>query len=334
MKTFLKNNLIKENQNYDVRLVWQPYYNCNLNCAYCIVKDLRKTTKISKINISALMKFLNETNKIFNIDISGGEPFLFPNLIESCIEITKNHYITISTNLITGKIKEFSEKIDPKRVIIIYASLHTKELENLDLLDEFINNFHLFKERGFNISVYEVAYPPILDEIDKYKEFLQREGIKLNFKPYIGEYKGKRYPDSYTGQEFKIFNFKKKYEIGLFQRGNICNAGYNVFFINVKGNITYCFKIDKLMGKIYHNIKFRNKLIRCPVKFCPCCFNLMDLNLYKKAINETNSKVMNSIFLQKYMIKEFLVKVANKYFTHNSINQIIKFIANYYQKLF
>ena len=173
---------MKEYQNYDARLGWILTYNCNLNCSYCIQAILRNkdiiSGKISKIDISTLQKTLSDTNKIFKIDFSGGEPFLVPNIIEACIELTKNHFVSIWTNLTSERVKEFIEKINPERVPLINASLHIKELEKHNLVDKFISNFHLFKKNGFNIRALEVADPHIINEAKKYKKFLKK---KRNF---------------------------------------------------------------------------------------------------------------------------------------------------------
>ena len=122
---------------YDVSLQWSVTNRCNLNCHYCFQFDseAKRYGEIYKIDIPAVIKTLNKTNKVFRIGFVGGEPFLVPNMVEACTEITKKHYIAFNTNLTSSNIKEFSEKIDPKRVIHIVASLHIKELEKHNLLN-------------------------------------------------------------------------------------------------------------------------------------------------------------------------------------------------------
>jgi len=278
--------LKKETHNYDVCLKWIPNFKCNLNCVYCWVKDLRNTVKISEINIPDLIETLNKTEKIINVEIGGGEPFLIPNLIEASIEITKNHFISLQTNLTSGKIKKFSEEVSPERTGYIFSSLHIKELERLNLLDKYIENFHICKDRGFNIGAFVVAYPPILDEINEYKKFFQEKGIILRFKPFIGEFDGRTYPNSYTEKEFKIFNFNKKLLSENHNKGKLCNAGYNVCAVYPYGEVRLCFVIHKMIGNINTKIKFTDGLIQCPFKFCPCPIYKKDINLFIKAVKE------------------------------------------------
>lgn len=150
------------------------------------------------------MNTLNQTNKIFRIGFTGGEPFLCSNIVDACVEITKKHYISF-TNLISKNIKGFFEKIDSERIIRIHASLHIKELERLNLLDRYIENFLLCKEKGFDILAQEVGYPPLLGEVEKYKKFFKEKGIELSFTPFYGEYNGNIYPGAYTKQELELF---------------------------------------------------------------------------------------------------------------------------------
>ncbi len=309
---------MKANRIYDAELSWFLTYRCNLNCKYCFNNLLKISSEASNINISALIKILNETNKIFRINLKGGgEPFLIQNLVEACVEITKSHFISLTTDLISDKIKEFTEKIDPDRVFFITAALHIKEYERLNLLDKFIYHFQLCKRKGFKIKTMVIAYPPLLNDIKKYKKIFQENEIQLKFFPFIGEYNGKNYPYSYTEKELNIFGLDLK---RFYQKERICNAGYNVGMVNPNGYITYCQKIHKPIGNIYNKIKFNDKIIRCPFEFCEFS---RDKSLFKKAIKEDNLKIMSSIFIEKYVLKEYLRKVLRKFLTYEKREKIV-----------
>ncbi len=256
-------------------------------------KIKEKAGKIPDINIPALIRALDKTNKIFNISFTRrGEPFLVPNIIEACVEITKKHYVCFNTNLTSKKIRELCEKIDPQRVIWIAASLHIKELERLNLLDTFIHNFLLCKEKGFNIVAQEVAYPKLFNEVEEYKEFFKKKGIELGFSRFQGVCGGKRYPDSYTQQELETFGLENKEEIkmSLSSRGEICNAGYNVAAVMSNGDIHLCHEIPRNLGHIYKGIQFKNRLIKCPVERCHCPFNVYETYLLERALKESQPK--------------------------------------------
>jgi hypothetical protein len=191
--------------------------------------------------------------------------------------------------LTSKKVKEFAEKINPERVLFINASCHIKDLQRTNLLSRYIDNFLLCKNRGFNIGAIEVGYPPLLKKRNKYIKFFLEQGIDLTFWVYVGPYKGKFYPDSYSKKERKILGLTKKYIDWFHQYGKLCNVGYNVGVIHPNGDISYCFAINKSLGNVYEGIKFNDKLIRCPVKFCNCPMNMYDLPLFRKAISEVGS---------------------------------------------
>jgi len=280
-----------------------------LECNYCEATQSGANpselyTKTYPFNISALKNTLNDSNKIYRINFTGGEPFLVPNIVEACIELTKKHFISFNTNLTSKKVKEFAEKINPERVLFINASCHIKELERMNLLSRYIHNFLLCKNRGFNIGAIEVGYPPLLKESDKYKKKFLEKGIELTFWVYVGTYKGKFYPDSYNEKEREILGLTEKYIEWFHQYGKLCNVGYNVGIIHPNGDIRYCFAINKSLGNIYEGIKFNDKLIRCPVKFCICPMNMYDLPLFRKAISEVGPYDAEWIQPFKNRIKE------------------------------
>jgi len=294
-------------------------------CDYCILENAsRHISNTYNINISALKNTLNNSNKIYRIDFTGGEPFLVPNMVELCIELTKKHFIVFNTNLTSKKVKEFAEKINPERVSFIIASCHIKELERLNLLSRYIDNFLLCKNRGFNIWAIEVGYPPLLKEVDKYKKKILEKGIYLTFCPYMGRYKGKFYPDSYSEKEVKIFGLEEFNFNQHYPHGQFCNVGYNVGLVKQNGDISYCIAINKSLGNIYEGIKFKDKLIRCPSKFCNCPVNMNDPYLFRKAISEVGSYDAEWIQPFKNTIKDFTKILLYKYLTDNTRKLLIE----------
>jgi len=215
---------------------------------------------------------------------------LISNIIEALEEITKKHYVSFNTNLTSPKIKEFCRKIDPDKVIEIHASLHIKELERLNLMDIFIRNFRLCKEKGLKIIAVEVAYPKFMNEADKYREFFKKKGINLIFAGFHGMYQGREYPAAYTKHELEVFGIKNNRDAKLSHRGEVCNAGYNAAMVLESGDVTLCVSQAEKLGHIYRGIQFRDHLERCQVDYCPCPLHIFDPYLYKKALKETAKK--------------------------------------------
>jgi len=308
---------------YDAWLHWELLSSCNLDCKYCFYYEA-KNPQINKINIPSLLKTLEDTGRIFRISFTGGEPFLVPNIIEASVEITKKHYISFNTNLICENIKEFAKKINPAKVIEIHASLHIKELERANLLENFINNFYLCKKRGFTIYAQAAAYPPLLNEVEKYREFFRDRGIEISFGPFLGTYNGRSYPYSYSSEELKGFNLNLKTIAQCNQYLRVCNAGYNVGIIHANGDIHPCYRIKKTIGNIYRKIEFEDNLLICPNKICGCNLKAIAPHLFERALIEN-----------KAMLKR--INLALRYFgalctiDFNKFNNKIKNISSVYK---
>ncbi|MCX5700991.1 MAG: hypothetical protein NTZ63_05570 [Candidatus Omnitrophica bacterium] len=291
-----------KNLHYDVWLEWTINNACNLHCAYCWfnlgedgylakesipegISSFFYAKGSNKINLALLRKALNRADKVFRISLTGGEPFLLSNIIDVCFEITKKHFFSTNSNLISDKIKDFSERIDPKRVVFINASCHIKELERLNLLKIYINNFYLCKKKGFNIGASEPAYPPILDEVSKYREFFKKIGIGFRFVKFCGKYNGKMYPDAYTKEELEIFGIENDPDIKMFHsKGKLCNAGYNVCVVAPDGSAIPCARISENLGNIFDKINFKKELMKCPHELCGCPLKCYDPYLFDKAL--------------------------------------------------
>jgi len=283
---------------YDYWLLWRVEDRCNLNCEYCFPNTIKSSAEVSEINISDLTRTLNATNKTFLISFTGGgEPFLVPNIIEACREITKNHYISFNTNLTAERVEGFCEEIEPQQVLYIIAALHIEELEKRNLLEKYIRHFKVCQKKGFNIIANEVAYPPLLDKVQKYRDLLRVRGIHLTFSPFIGKYDGKVYPDSYVDEEYKTFGLDRSCVSWYRQKGKLCNAGYNVAVVNRTGEIRPCLNFQEILGSIYDSISFKKNILRCQFDSCESPLNVYEPDLYQNSLKRTRSRrLISSLF--------------------------------------
>ncbi len=273
------------NQHYNAWLHWDVTKRCNLDCEYCFGKITDTRIKIHSIKINELLSTLERTGKTFRISFTGGEPTLVPNFIEACKAITTKHYISFNTNLILKNIKQFAEEIDAKKVLHIHASFHYDELNDKNLLNRFIENYTLLKNSGFNIYVEAVAYPKLKNNLDLILKFAKTNSINLTFAPFYGSYNGQTYPENYSQEELELFGIRKNEISCFYQKGELCNAGYNVAVVFSNGNVFPCHQIKTKIGNIYEGIKFGNELIKCPSKKCGCPLNKYDEYLFWQTIN-------------------------------------------------
>jgi len=271
------------NQHYDVWLHWDVTKRCNLDCEYCFGKITDPKVKVNLIDIDKLTQTLDKTGKIFRVSFTGGEPTMIPNFIDAVKSITKKHYVSFNTNLITKNLLQIVDEVNPKKILHIHASLHYNELIKKSLLKIFISNFKTLRQNGFNIYAEAVAYPPIKDEVDEIKTVMKKEKIEIGFAPFYGKFEERFYPESYTESELRIFGLTIADIKCHTQKEALCNAGYNAAVVFSNGNVYPCHQIKEKIGNIYERINFSKGLIKCPSKRCGCPLNKYDEYLFDKS---------------------------------------------------
>jgi MoaA/NifB/PqqE/SkfB family radical SAM enzyme len=280
-----------------VWLTWVVSDRCHMGCEYCISGPGLAEKPVTKIRIPELMRTLDRTGLVFRIYFTGGgEPFLVPNLTEACLELTRKHYISIATNLVETKVREFLLKIDPTRVQSVVASCHIKALQRRGLLDRFIDNYRLCRERGIPVTALEVAYPALLGEVEHWRTFFRSKGVELAFNEFCGSWNGREYPVAYTAEERAQFGFTLEKNIDIHapnRRGRfICNAGHNVAMVKPNGDIAPCFSAGGVrLGNIYRGINLRKHMMVCPADVCNCPLYEYDRPLYAEALRRDHAYV-------------------------------------------
>jgi len=246
---------------------------CNYNCPYCIIKRAGYPECYPK----GVEHSWEEWVKVFEkkspsiINITGGEPFLYPNLIELVNNIPKKHIVNITTNL-SLPVKEFINRVSKR--FQITASFHSYEADS----DSFKNKVIQLKKAGFNIHVTFVGYPEKIYLIPDLKRRFEALDVIFNVNPYID-------PDyKYSDKEIEII---KKYTGSLRRMGfedkcvlKKCYAGSMHSIILPNGDVYAChagmyyntsplhqkFKVKKnfYLGNIFSGtLKFHKKSIIC-----------------------------------------------------------------------
>ncbi|MBN1649563.1 MAG: radical SAM protein [Spirochaetales bacterium] len=267
---------------YEKGIHWIVTLLCNFKCPYCDLGDVStKSKRTDRIDIDGLMNSLRATGKLFSIGFTGGEPFMVENFNEACAAITKEHVISVNTNMsMSRRIRAFAGTIDPSRVKFILASFHIEELEQRAMVDEYIANYNYLKNAGFKMISQVVAYPGNFEKIITYRKLLADQGILLSPMPYNGQFNGKPYPQSYSDDDIKLMGWDERFPDDTYcQLGKECNAGYNILAVSPKGRVTLCHFIDLHLGDIYKGFSFTGTLTVCPQKKCFVPLNKMDFHL-------------------------------------------------------
>ena len=259
---------------------------CNFNCAYCFrrLPDEDRQTEdpaCGKYSAEHIAQRFDKTGKVWQIYMTGGEPLLYPGFVELAKALTHRHYLSVSTNLSTANANELAEAVEVER-ILIRANVHILEREkSKDGLKEFLRKFLHFQERGFDIRLVYVAYPPLFGRIKQDLERFSSEGVRqIKVKVFQGKYEGKRYPRDYTDREqaiirgFGLDNFEQQIlDSRVSFLGRKCEAGHLAFYMDISGNVTRCVTLKDVYGNLFEGTFRPGDLPRrCPVKKCGCAY--------------------------------------------------------------
>jgi len=277
------NNISTDADVPDHMVFWQLNDLCNFRCLYCFCgeeKLSREHPDVGKYSPEHIARCFNRTGKTWQVHMSGGEPFLYPDYVGLCAELTRNHYISINTNLSTSNVKEFADTIDPRKVIFINAGLHIGEREKTeDGVELFIDRVKYLQEKKFNIDVGYLAYPPLFPRMEKDIDRLRSGGIRLvNAKTFRGFYKGKTYPAAYTPAEKKLvdqYALDPREEEVLNRKvnffGRLCATGCKYFRMDPSGGIFRCSTSMKKYGNLFEEKYSLDWVPRpCPLLNCDC----------------------------------------------------------------
>jgi len=301
-------------KNTEYMMLWYLNKKCNMNCGYCFFDEKYRKNESKHINnhtIDHIVDCFDNSKKKWTIVFSGGENFLHPQFIELVNKITVNHNIIFSSNLLSNNVYEFAKKINPTKILVLYANLHIQEREKIkNGYEDFINKCLFFQDKGFNIVTGYVAHPTLMSRMDEDLNNLQKCGIKkVSCKTFKGVYKDRIYPLSYTEKEKDLIK-KWAYdqiEIYILNKtpstfNRLCAAGYRYFKMDYNGDIYRCDTLSKYYGNFFTGTFHPDTTVRpCPVKRCNCEFTAAKYTINKKG---PFLQLAKEIYFEKFPLKK------------------------------
>lgn len=262
---------------------WQLNNLCNFRCRYCFCGEEKLSAEhplCGKYSPEHVAKCFSDTGYVWHVHMSGGEPFLYPDFIKLCRCLTKDHHISMNTNLSTSNVRDFADGIDPVKVLFINAGYHSLGREKIkDGTAQFIERVKLLQYKGFKVVVGYLTYPALFPRMAGEIDELKSQGIKnVNAKVFRGFYNGKKYPAAYTREERDLIS---KYildprEMDVLEKkvnffGKLCAAGGEYFKMDPAGNIIRCSSSMKRYGNFFEG-KYRldEGPKPCPMASCNC----------------------------------------------------------------
>lgn len=225
---------------------WIINYECNYRCPYCWFngqwKELKKFNRyIQKERMIEFWRNIYQKYGCVQINISGGEPFIYHDFVDLVLELLKFHHVEIMTNL-SLDIDYFIDKVDSLALEIV-PSFHPLFAD----FDKFKERAILLKEKGWLRKVSYLAWPPLISELNYYRDKFADSGFNFFARSFFGIYNGKKYPDMYTDEE-KIVILDSVMPSGdmpppvepIVTKGKLCRAGEKYALIQPDGKIYRC----------------------------------------------------------------------------------------------
>jgi MoaA/NifB/PqqE/SkfB family radical SAM enzyme len=274
------NDFFKLLSQYENRMDWHINKLCNFHCEYCIASHYaseKEDPNVGRYSPGQFLEALNNTGRRWFIFIAGGEPLLYPNFIEWVNTVSPFHTLLISTNLSSKNAVAFANEVDPRGIAVLNASLHIGHHTEKSLA-RFIENYHLYLEKGFNIIVSYVVYPPLFKRVEADFIYMKEKGIEQMMpKSYHGLFEGKEYPLGYTSEQLEMIHKLRSLSPNersdplkkLKFKNKQCNAGKNYFHMDMKGDMFSCHTLMKPHGNMFDGtFKLNDEPTRCPNELC------------------------------------------------------------------
>lgn len=277
---------------FRVCITWLINNKCNYRCGYCL-NGFEEPPAFKILSPEEWFSIWKEVYDIYgtvSMQVTGGEPTLYPGFFEIIRGISTMHNVELQTNL-SWEPRELIGKVPAEHISRIGGSFHPEFAK----FDVFLEKIAALRDAGFRVEVNYVAFPPILGSAQSYLDTARKKEIQFSIISFQGEYQGKRYPESYTEDEKKVlkglnvssgesaeamadWDVEKK-KIGRPEEAEeplrVCRMGQMYSWIKPDGDAMRCCKSDLLLGNI---IKRTFNLLAqaqpCRIKNCICWRNM------------------------------------------------------------
>ena len=232
--------------------VWLLTRDCNFKCPYCY----RPSIPLTPFDLDKFISKLDEFEKPFRIQITGGEPLIFPWMIECIKKIGAiGGKVELQTNF-SLQVRDLLDNTSPDYLEYILASYHPAERARVvpNGVQKFIDDILYARSKGFYVMTWNIDDPRISSEQFLADcKVLYDAGIIPVRKRYTGNEGGGQIGDAMMNTE----HLK-------------CRAGYRYFVIWENMDITPCDLHRNNLGNLFTGYKLNDAPRICGSSFCGC----------------------------------------------------------------
>jgi MoaA/NifB/PqqE/SkfB family radical SAM enzyme len=227
-------------------ITWNINTACNYRCSYCTQRFLEDRARWSKDTDGFIHAFRERLPGVWEVKLSGGEPFQHPTLIE----ITKGlkdagHFVSVVTNFSANekKLEAFLEAAQ-QSLRVFSASLHLEYVDTDAALQTFAEKGKLVQSRlgdrgSFNITC--VATRQNLARLVELKAFFEGHGLRFKVQPEKQERDIIEYTEAEKNFLLSLGGHNNLQELHFDFEGRPCWAGAKSFTLDDKGNAWRCY---------------------------------------------------------------------------------------------
>ncbi len=168
--------------------IWWTTMACNFKCKYCWEVQAQERGEFKPMPFRPAQDWLDAWNRLRPqlLDITGGEPFLMPELLDVVTGLDPAIRVAITSNL-SHPLIEFARHVSPERVINVTASFHPMEngTRTHPMNPEiFVGRCLFLQNHGFNVTVNVVAWPEQMYLIPAWAEMFRSHDLRFHVDPY------------------------------------------------------------------------------------------------------------------------------------------------------
>jgi len=282
--------------------LWRLGERCHFSCGYCF-RDGRQGSDVVRWDADAVAAGLDRTGRRWRLHLTGGEPFLHPDILPLCRVLTRRHELSINTNLSTDNVTEFAGTVRPDGIHSVNASIHVGERERRGGgVERFLDRLLELQGRGFRIRLFYVVHPALWSRVARDLDHYRRRGVnEIYLKLFRGRESGRTYPRAYArGErswliEHGLPSGERNLLAGARFIGRLCSAGQSGFSIAANGDVTRCDGVADRHGHLREGIRFNSGPKPCPRLHCTCPYQG-----YKWALPE-RSRVREAVTFARWL---------------------------------
>jgi len=272
-----------------LNITWFIDRRCNLQCSYCKTHTTEQDSffaDYSPEEINEMFRTIHDrTEKKLNIQITGGEPFMFPKFIEIVSLLSEYSKLTIQTNLTLSNVPEISKVKNPKNIIQIEGTYHEQAIgTDKAMFETLVRNVNTLTDNGFYVVLNYLAFPKdwgnLSDKIKGLKTLMPKAVITAL------PIRTADYPRAYTQEQrdclYSAIKSQKQARIDSAENNKIfkgvdCGAGESFLVISNKGEIYPCTSAMHSEKMYMANITkldgfFLKRIGKCPFETCACVY--------------------------------------------------------------